>query len=101
VEALLRELGTPVSAEAATSLAARTDGWVAGVQMAAIAMRDEEDPDQFIAEFSGSVRVVSDYLVGEVLATQPDAVQHFLLHTSVLDELDPWVCGAVTERGGA
>ena len=101
VGALLRVLGATVSAEAATSLSARTDGWVAGVQMAAIAMRDEEDPDQFIAEFSGSVRVVSDYLVGEVLATQPDAVQHFLLRTSVLDELDPWVCGAVTERGGA
>ena len=82
-------------------LADRTDGWVAGVQMAAIALRSEPDPDRFLAEFSGSVRIVSDFLVEEVLARQSEVVQRFLLRTSVLDELEPGACAAVTGHDDA
>ena len=96
VDGLVDALGTNISAEATRVLADRTDGWVAGVQMAAIALRGEPDPDRFLAEFSGSARIVSDFLVEEVLTRQPDDVQRFLLRTSVLDELEPAVCAAVT-----
>ena len=96
VDALLDALGARLSADATTVLADRTDGWVAGVQMAAIALRSEPDPEQFLVDFSGSARIVSDYLVEEVLARQPEDVQRFLLRTSVLDYLDPHACAAVT-----
>ncbi len=101
VHALVDALGTNISAEATRVLADRTDGWVAGVQMAAIALRSETDPDRFLAEFSGSVRIVSDFLVEEVLAHQPEDVQRFLLRTSVLDELEPGACAAVTGNDDA
>jgi len=101
VASLLAALGARVSPEAAAALADRTDGWAAGVQMAAIALRNEDDHDRFVNDFSGTVSIVSDFLVAEVLAAQAPEVQEFLLWTSVLDEMDPWVCGAVTERGGA
>jgi LuxR family maltose regulon positive regulatory protein len=101
VEALVTALGASLSAEAIRLLAERTAGWVAGVQMAAIALRGEADPDRFIAEFSGSARIVSDFLVEEVLARQPETLQRFLLRTSVLDELEPGACAAVTGHDDA
>jgi LuxR family transcriptional regulator, maltose regulon positive regulatory protein len=101
VDALLNALGASLSAESLSLLCDRTDGWVAGVQMAAIALRGEPDPDRFIADFSGSARIVSDFLVEEVLARQPDVVQRFLLRTSVLDELEPGACAAVTGHDDA
>jgi LuxR family maltose regulon positive regulatory protein len=101
VDGLVNALGVSLSAEALRVLADRTDGWVAGVQMAAIALRSEPDPDAFLAEFSGSVRIVSDFLVEEVLAHQSEVVQRFLLRTSVLDELDPGACAAVTGHDDA
>jgi LuxR family maltose regulon positive regulatory protein len=101
VDGLVNALGANLSAEALRVLAERTDGWVAGVQMAAIALRSEPDPDAFLAEFSGSVRIVSDFLVEEVLAHQSEVVQRFLLRTSVLDELEPGACAAVTGHDDA
>ena len=100
-EGLVEALGVNLSAEAVCALADRTDGWVAGVQMAAIALRSEPDPERFVSEFSGSVRIVSDFLVEEVLARQPEVVQQFLLRTSVLDELEPGACAAVTGHDDA
>ena len=96
VDELLQALGAGLSAGATQVLADRADGWVAGVQMAAIALRNESDPERFLAEFSGSVRIVSDYLAEEVLARQTEVVQQFLLRTSVLEELEPGACAAVT-----
>jgi LuxR family maltose regulon positive regulatory protein len=101
VDELLDALGARLPTGATRALADRTDGWVAGVQMAAIALRSEPDPDRFLAEFSGSARIVSDYLVDEVLAHQSETVQRFLLRTSVLDELEPQACAAVTGHDDA
>ena len=101
VDELVRALGAGLSTDATRILSERANGWAAGVQMAAIALRDEADPDRFLAEFSGSSRIVSDYLVEEVLARQTEAVQRFLLRTSVLDELEPGACAAVTGHDDA
>ena len=101
VDGLVNALGANLSPDASRVLADRTDGWVAGVQMAAIALRSEPDPDRFLAEFSGSVRIVSDFLVEEVLARQSEVVQRFLLRTSVLDQLEPGACAAVTGHDDA
>jgi LuxR family maltose regulon positive regulatory protein len=101
VDELVRALGASLSTDATRILSERADGWAAGVQMAAIALRDEADPERFLAEFSGSSRIVSDYLVEEVLARQTEAVQRFLLRTSVLDDLEPDACAAVTSQDDA
>ncbi len=101
VDKLVRALGARLSTDGTRLLAERADGWAAGVQMAAIALRDEADPDRFLAEFSGSLRIVSDYLVEEVLARQTEVVQRFLLRTSVLDELDPDASAAVSGNDDA
>jgi len=79
----LREtLGLDLTESQATALAAQTEGWAAGLQLAGLALRERPDADAFIEEFSGTHRFVLDYLVDEVLALQPDDVQVFLLETS-------------------
>ncbi len=70
----------------------RTEGWIAGLQMAALSMRDSKDVHGFIAGFSGTNRFILDYLVEEVLATQPPEIQRFLLYTSVLERLTAPLC---------
>jgi LuxR family transcriptional regulator, maltose regulon positive regulatory protein len=97
--ALLR---TAVAAElpeaAVAALADRTEGWVAGLQLAALSLRGHADPAAFVAAFSGSHRFVLDYLTEEVLDRQPDEVVRFLLETSVLERLSGALCQAVTGR---
>ena len=78
------------------ALETTTEGWVAGLQLAAISLRGHEDAAGFIRSFSGSHRFVLDYLVEEVLARQPPAVGEFLLRTSILDRLCGPLCDAVT-----
>jgi len=78
-------------------LAARTEGWVAGLQMAAISLRDNRDPEDFIRSFTGSHRFLQDFLLEEVLHRQSPAVQWFLLRTSVLDRMCPELCDAVMQ----
>src|SRR5262249_59201860 len=78
----------------------RTEGWAAGVQLAALSLRGHADPAGFIATFAGSHRYVLDYLTEEVLAGQPEHVLRFLLGTSVLDRLCGPLCDAVTGRTG-
>ena len=77
----------------------RTEGWAAALQLAALSMQGRDDPHEFIAGFAGDDRYVVDYLAGEVLERQPDAVHTFLLETSVLTRLTGPLCDAVT--GGA
>jgi LuxR family maltose regulon positive regulatory protein len=77
------------------ALDARTEGWVAGLQMAALSMRGRADTATFVQGFSGSHRFVLDYLVEEVLDQQPGNIQEFLLKTSVLDRLSAPLCDAV------
>jgi LuxR family transcriptional regulator, maltose regulon positive regulatory protein len=77
------------------ALATTTEGWVAGLQLAAISLRGHEDAAGFIRSFSGSDRFVLDYLVEEVLERQPPALRQFLLRTSILDRLCGPLCDAV------
>jgi LuxR family transcriptional regulator, maltose regulon positive regulatory protein len=97
--ALLREAAGPVLPDAAvTALAARTEGWAAGLQLAALSLRGRPDVAGFVAAFSGSHRYILDYLTGEVLDGQPEQVREFLLETSVLERLNGGLCDAVTGR---
>lgn len=75
----------------------RTEGWIAGLQMAALSMRDREDVFGFIEGFSGTNRYILDYLLEEVLANQPPEIQRFLLYTSILERLTAPLCEAVTD----
>ena len=73
----------------------RTEGWIAGLQMAALSLRDRGDVPGFIAGFSGTNRYIMDYLLEEVLTNQSPEIQRFLLYTSILERLTPTLCDAV------
>jgi LuxR family transcriptional regulator, maltose regulon positive regulatory protein len=88
-------MGLRVDARAAATLEARTEGWAAGLQLAALSLQGQEDVQGFIESFSGSHRHVVDYLVEEVLGRLPDHIRTFLLQTSVLDRLSGPLCDAV------
>ncbi|HEY7142635.1 MAG TPA: hypothetical protein VH637_00180, partial [Streptosporangiaceae bacterium] len=85
----------------AAALAARTEGWAAGLQLAGLSLRGQDDVDGFVAAFTGSHRYVLDYLAEEVLERQPGRVREFLLETSVLERLSGGLCDAVTGRPGS
>ena len=91
-------MGLNLSEEDIAALEARTEGWIAGLQLAAISMRDHKDATGFIQSFTGSHRFVMDYLLEEVLHQQPESIQTFLLRTSILDRLSGPLCDAVTGR---
>src|SRR5215472_7830387 len=100
--AFLREVtGLDLPAASVAVLQDRTEGWAAGVQLAALSLRGHADPAGFIATFAGSHRYVLDYLTEEVLAGQPEPVLRFLLQTSVLERLCGPLCDAVTGRTGS
>jgi LuxR family transcriptional regulator, maltose regulon positive regulatory protein len=88
--------GLDLSAEAFAALEAKTEGWAAGLQLAALSLRGRPDPEAFLEAFTGSHRYVLDYLSEEVLERQPDRVRAFLLETSILDRLSGPACDAVT-----
>ena len=88
-------MGLSLTADEVAALEARTEGWVAGLQLAALAMRDRTDHAGFIAAFSGSNRFVVDYLVEEVLSRLPAHLQTFVLQTSILDRLCGPLCDAL------
>ncbi len=84
------------------ALSARTEGWIASLQLAALSLRDRDDPSGFIAGFAGDDRYVVDYLVEEVLDLQPAEVRAFLLDTAILERLSGPLCDAVNATiGGA
>jgi LuxR family maltose regulon positive regulatory protein len=91
-------VGSRLSVEEVAELGERTEGWVAGLQLAALALRDRSDISSFIAAFTGSNRYVVDYLAEEVLARQPEALRTFLLQTSILNRMSGSLCDAVTSR---
>ena len=84
---LLEASGTVLSDEAVALLHERTEGWVAGLRLAAISLAEHPDPERFVREFSGSERNVAGYLVAEVLERQPPEVRELLLRTSILDRV--------------
>jgi LuxR family maltose regulon positive regulatory protein len=94
-------MGLALSAEDIAALERRTEGWIAGLQLAAISMQGHKDATSFINSFTGSHRFVLDYLVEEVLHQQPASVQTFLLHTSILDRLCGPLCDAVLSAPSA
>jgi LuxR family maltose regulon positive regulatory protein len=93
VEFLTQVMGLPLSAEDIGLLTTRTEGWIAGLQLAALSLRGAPDATSFIQSFTGSHQFVMDYLVEEVLEQQPEHIQSFLLRTSILDRL----CGPLSE----
>jgi LuxR family transcriptional regulator, maltose regulon positive regulatory protein len=91
-------MGLNLSDEDVGALEARTEGWIAGLQLAALSMRDREDVPGFVRAFSGSHRDVLDFLSEEVLERQSEQMRAFLLETSILQRLTGELCDAVTER---
>ncbi|HET8579765.1 MAG TPA: AAA family ATPase, partial [Nitrospiraceae bacterium] len=88
-------MGLNLSAEDIAALETRTEGWIAGLQLAALSMQGHKDTASFIQSFTGSHHFVMDYLVEEVLGRQSKHVQTFLLYTSILDRMCGPLCDAV------
>ena len=100
--ALLREaIGAELPEAVVAALAARTEGWAAGLRLAALSLRGRPDASGFVATFSGSHRYVLDYLAEEVLDHQSEQVRGFLIETSMLERLSGELCDAVTGRTGS
>ncbi len=95
---LQRVMGLSLTERDVAALEARTEGWIAGLQLAALSMRGRDDAAGFIQAFAGSHRFVLDYLVDEVIAQLPPAIRDFLLETCILDRLCAPLCDAVTGR---
>ena len=89
---------TALSSGDIEALNARAEGWVVGLKMAMLSMRDEKDIPGFISDFTGTQRYIMDYLMEEVLQRQSPKVRDFLLKTSVLERLNGPLCDAVTGR---
>jgi LuxR family maltose regulon positive regulatory protein len=100
-EFLNRVMGLSLSPAEMASLEARTEGWIAGLHLAALSMQGRTDTAAFVETFSGSHRFVLDYLVEEVLQRQPAGVQDFLLRTAILDRLCGPLCDAVLQSASA
>jgi len=94
-------MGLGLSQEDVAALEARTEGWIAGLQVAAMAMQGRDDLSGFVAAFTGSHRYILSYLVEEVLQRQPEHTRIFLLQTAILDRLNGSLCDAVADRSGS
>jgi LuxR family maltose regulon positive regulatory protein len=98
---LLEASGIALSAAGAALLHQRTEGWAAGLRLAAISLADHPEPERFVAEFSGSDRTVAEYLIAEMLDRQPDDVKDLLLRTSLLDRVNGELADLLTGRPGS
>jgi LuxR family transcriptional regulator, maltose regulon positive regulatory protein len=94
-------MGLRVSAEDMTALEARTEGWIASLQLAALSMQGRKDIHSFVSAFSGSHYYIMDYLAEEVLQLQPESIRAFLLQTSILDRMCGPLCDAVVNADSA
>ncbi len=93
-----RVMGLSISSDETAALERRTEGWIAGLQLAALSMRGRDDTSDFIRAFTGSSRFILDYLMEEVIERQPNDVKDFLLKTSILERLSGPLCDAVAEN---
>ena len=91
-------MGLAITPEQVAVLERRTEGWIAGLQLAALSLREQEDIIGFIDAFTGSHRFILDYLTEEVFNRQSPGVQAFLLRTAILDQLNASLCNAITGR---
>jgi LuxR family maltose regulon positive regulatory protein len=99
-QALFAVAGLDLPADALARLHGRTEGWAAGLRLAALSLAGHPDPRRFAAEFSGTERTVAEYLVAEVLDRQSDEVRRLLLRTSVLDRVSGPLADTLTGRSG-
>jgi LuxR family maltose regulon positive regulatory protein len=97
-EFLNQEMGLDLSEKDIAALEKRTEGWIAGLQLAAISLQGQTDTSRLIQSFTGSHRLVLDYLIEEVLTQQHERVQTFLLQTAILDRLTGSLCDALTSQ---
>ncbi len=95
---LNRVMTLDLSKESIAVLESRTEGWIAGLQLAALSMQGRDDIPAFIDDFTGHDRHIVDYLVEEVLSRQSDDIRDFLLNTSILDRFSGSLCDAITEQ---
>ena len=93
-----KKLKIKLSEEDIYSLETKTEGWIAGLQLAALSMQGNEDAAAFIKAFAGNNRYIMDYLIEEVLSVQQVGIEDFLLKTSVLEQLSASLCNSVLER---
>ena len=93
---LNHSMGLALTGEQLLALEKRTEGWAAGLQLAALSMRSTQDVPAFIEAFSGGYDYIADYLADEVLSQQPESIQSFLLQTSILERLSAPLCAAVS-----
>jgi LuxR family maltose regulon positive regulatory protein len=98
---LLDASGITLSEAGTALLHQRTEGWAAGLRLAAISLAGHPDPERFVVEFSGSDRTVAEYLMAEMLVRQPDDVQDLLLRTSLLDRVNGELADLLTGRPGS
>jgi len=98
---LLGASGITLSVAGVALLHQRTEGWAAGLRLAALSLAGHADPERFVAEFSGSDRTVAEYLIAEMLDRQPDDVQDLLLRTSLLDRVNGELADLLTGRPGS
>jgi len=95
---LNESMGLRLSDTEVSLLEARTEGWIAGLQLAALSLRNHGDAEAYLQSFAGNHHYVLDYLIEEVLQQQPDHVQTFLLRTSILERLSGPLCDAISGR---
>jgi LuxR family transcriptional regulator, maltose regulon positive regulatory protein len=93
---LVEGMGLPLSAREVATLAARTEGWIAGLQLAALSLRKRDDLSAYVQDFGGSHRYLLDYVQQDILAHLPGTLQDFLLQTSILSRMDAALCQVVT-----
>jgi LuxR family maltose regulon positive regulatory protein len=93
---LLQRMGLPLSEEDVVTLHQRTEGWIAGLQLAALSLRKRQDLSGWVSDFAGSSRYLLDYVQQDILAPLPDPLQHFLLQTSLVTRMNAALCQAIT-----
>ena len=98
--ALFDAAGVPLSGSALAALHDRTEGWAAGLRLAALSLAGHPDPERFAAEFAGSERTVAEYLLAEVLERQPENARRLLLRTSILDRVNGELADLLTGGSG-
>ena len=95
IEFLKSQLGSKITDTDAKKLGERTEGWIAGLQMAVLSLRSSNDISQYVAQFSAQNRYITDYLLDEVLLRQPEEINQFLLATSILERFSAPLCNQV------